>query len=137
VRGKQIDVITVFAGTNDFGAGVSLEKFQETAAAYVSYLKYEFPEAKIVLITPLYRDCFGEYEGDLMIRGMVNTQGISLTDYKEVLCRVAEEQQVMLLDVSGEDMLSAESLQALTMDGLHPNKAGNRRLAKRIESVLP
>lgn len=72
-----------------------------------------------------------------MIQGMVNTKGISLTDYKEVLCRVAKEQQVMLLDVSGEDMLSAENLRALTMDGLHPNKAGNRRLAKRIESVLP
>ncbi len=136
VVGQEVEIVTVFAGTNDFGTDVPLSEFEADCDAYMKYLKKTFPEAELVFYTPLYRDYFGENKGGAMIEGTVNHLGYSLYDYVGCIKKLGEKNQVATVDLSGSGYLNAENLRELTIDGLHPNQKENLRLAEVFEEKV-
>lgn len=136
VSDQRVTVVTVFAGSNDFGKDVSLEEFEENCDSYMKYLKETFPDARVIFFTPMYRDYFGKNFEDSMVTGTVNHLGLSLYAYVDCMKELGEKNLVEVVDLSGEDVLNAENLRKMTDDGLHPNKKGNQRLLEIFEEKV-
>ena len=141
------DVIVVFGGTNDFGHGdAPFGCFEDrttdtfSGAIHVLYrtLIERFPEAEIVVITPLHRG----NEDNLLGDGWNKTEGVEYGPLKKYVDRIRETAEYYSLPVL--DLWRMGKLQTRTdvirekymPDGLHPNDAGHRILAERICAFL-
>lgn len=141
------DVIVVFGGTNDFGHGdAPFGTFEDrtpdtfSGALHVLYNKLieRYPEAEIVVLTPLHRGNEDNPLGD----NWNKTEGVEYGPLKKYVDRIRETAEYYSLPVL--DLWSMGKLQARTdvirqkymPDGLHPNDAGHRILAERICSFL-
>ena len=127
------DVILVFGGTNDHGhgnapVGENSDRTPDTFTGACHYLfaglKEAFPNAKIVVATPLHRA--DENRDD----------GITLEDYVNHIRRIAGEHHLPLLDLYASSAICRETLETLTTDGLHPNDEGHRILAREVAGFL-
>ena len=127
------DVIFVFGGTNDHGhgdapMGTPSDRTAETfiGACHELYtgLKAAFPQARILVATPLHRAV--ETRAD----------GISLEDYVNQIRRIAPQYGLPVLDLYETSAICPATLSDLTTDGLHPNDAGHAILAKEIGEFL-
>lgn len=129
------DIIVVFGGTNDHGHGdapfgCSSDRTPDTfcGACHVLFsgLQNTFPEAKIVVVTPLHREDEGPKNGS----------GPLLKDYVEVIRTTAAQYKLPVLDLFETSAINTDTLPALTTDGLHPNDEGHAILAQEIGSYL-
>lgn len=132
------DVIVVFGGTNDYGHGNAdfggdSDRGVHTYCGAVHYLMEglirKYPAAEIVFLTPIHR------EGET-IRNM---HGRVLKDYVDEIKIAAEQYSLPVLDmfsIGGIYPQLEVQKKALCPDGLHPNDAGNARIAQRIISFL-
>ena len=162
--GGAVDAIFVFAGTNDFNAGVPLgEWFVETVDEVrknadrvwlrhrtvnlddtfrgrinrlMAYLKREFPDQQVVLLTPIHRS-FAQF-GERNVQpdeAYANAQGLYLDAYVAAVKEAGAVWSVPVIDLYGESGLyPSEPAQAkffhdATNDRLHPNAAGHKRIA--------
>ena len=137
------DVIVVFGGTNDWGHGdAPLGTMQDRTpftffgALHTLYtsLITRFPEALIVVITPLHR--LNEEEP-------VNENGHrrdgTLKDYVNAIRQVAEYYSLPVLDAYKESGLQPAVpviQEKYVPDGLHPNDAGHQILKNLIYTFL-
>lgn len=117
--------ILIMAGTNDvwFRKDI-LSTMEHVAVDDVYMLQESFPEASIVLITP-----------------MQNTKvPVSLVrEAADMLETVAIRMGAVLVDASGTDVIDAEQERkhlTYTRDGVHTNEAGAKRLANFVYSKL-
>lgn len=132
------DLVVVFGGTNDFGHGDApfgefSDKTEYTfcGALHVLFNKLinKFPEAKIIVITPLHR--LGENDS-------VNDAGVNckpLCEYVAAIKRAAEYYSLPVLDLWAESGLqpNVEIIKEKFMpDGLHPSDAGARIIAEKL-----
>lgn len=139
---RDADVILVFGGSNDFGHGdapfgefLSDDDFTFCGAMNVLIKKLVrlFPDAEIVIMTPLHR---------LSEDATVNDIGLPcrvLKEYVEMEKKYAEYYSLPLLDlwsVSGMQPADPVLKERFMPDGLHPNDRGHERLADRIISFL-
>jgi lysophospholipase L1-like esterase len=137
------DVVVVFGGTNDYGHGDApmgnmSDREPNTFYGACHYLFEglikKYPNAEIVVMTPLHRM---NEENDVNEMGM--TKNTHLCDYVDVIKEVAEYYALPVLDlwsVSGIQPNVESNRLALAPDGLHPNVAGHRRIASRLEGFL-
>lgn len=136
------DVVVVFGGTNDFGHGdAPLGEFSDRTeytffgALHVLYTKLinKYPEATIVVLTPLHR---------ISENAVVNEIGLEtkpLIEYVYAIKKVAEYYSLPVLDlwsVSGMQPSVEIIKNTLMPDGLHPSDAGAKRIAERIAGFL-
>lgn len=135
LRGAEnADIVTVLIGTNDFGYDKPLEEFESSLNTYIATLKTDFPTAKIVFMTPLYRDYFAD---DIpTAKGTVNNLGITLYDYRDSMIRTCKSNDVEVIDLTGDDYLNKDNIRQLTKDGLHPTPQGHQMIAKKIKPKL-
>lgn len=137
------DVIVVFGGTNDYGHGDAPFGTENDRGSDTFYgalhilcrsLIERYPQATIVLMTPLHRldECREVNE-----RGIRNVA--TLADYVEAERQVAAYYSIPVLDlyrVSGLQP-AVEALREQYMpDGLHPNDVGHERIADRLIGFL-
>ncbi len=132
------DIVVVFGGTNDYGHGnapfgTEDDRTPDTYCGALHFLMRglieKYPNAEIVFLTPLHRENEDE----------PNMHGRPLKDYVDAMRRTAEKYSIPVLDMysSGGICPTIEAHRnALCPDGLHPNDAGNRRLAQRIMSFI-
>lgn len=138
------DVVIVFGGTNDFGHGdAPLGTFQDRTAdsffgaCHVLFqsLLTRYPQAKIVVLTPLHRNNETNPLGD----GRKTAPCPPLSDYVQAIRQTAQFYDLPLLDLFGQGILDPndpEVLNRYVPDGLHPNDEGHRILADAICEFL-
>lgn len=137
------DIVVVFGGTNDYGhgsapIGTPEDRTNETfyGACHTLYrsLIEKFPEATIVIITPLHR-C---NEDDP--KGSHKTVDVApLKTYVDIIRSVAKIYALPLLDLyatSGIQPNVPIIQQKFMPDGLHPNDEGYKILASKITRFL-
>jgi len=171
-KGSDVDAILIFAGTNDYNHGIALgEFFSETTRQtnmngnqvtrkyrtpilndstfcgriniVMSYLKNNFPQQQIIIMTPIHRG-FAKFSGNNVQpdENYCNGQGLYIDDYINALKQVASYWAVPLIDlhaISGLFPLADAQSQYFhdkETDRLHPNAVGDYRLAKTIQYQL-
>jgi len=171
-KGTEVDAILIFAGTNDFSHGTPVgEFFSETTKLtnhngaevmrkyrtpilndttfcgrinkVMSYLKNNYPQQQIVIMTPIHRG-FAQFS-DKNVQpdeNYSNAQGLYIDTYVAALKQAASYWAVPLIDLystSGLFPLAEAQLQYFhnkDTDRLHPNALGDYRLAKTIQYQL-
>lgn len=148
MRAKEMDpdadIVVVFGGTNDFGHGdAPIGEFSDRTD-YTFYgachtlftdLINQYPEATIVIMTPLHRCNEDNLRGD----GFKAEDVAPLSIYVSIIKEVAEYYSLPVLDmwsVSGIQPKVPVIKQKYCPDGLHPNDAGHVLMAKRLEGFL-
>ena len=133
------DIIVVFGGTNDYGHGDAplgspadrtADTFWGACHELFSLLPRQFPEAKIVILTPLHR---------ANETTPINAVGTVLPDYVTILRETAAQYGYPLLDLFETSAIQAqipELAEKYTTDGLHPNDLGHAVLAAEITAFL-
>ena len=117
------DLITIFAGTNDFGHSGKPEETETSMRMILSGLYSAYPLVQIVVITPLQRN--SDHESTPIETGGLgpNELGYYLIDYVNVIRNVASEYGTPCLDLytcGGINLINARS-KTLNGDGLHPS----------------
>ncbi|MDP4271214.1 MAG: SGNH/GDSL hydrolase family protein [Bacteroidota bacterium] len=171
-KGTAVDAILIFAGTNDFNHGIPMgEFFSETTKEtnhngnqvtrkyrtpimndstfcgrinkVMSYLKTNYPQQQIVIMTPIHRGYAKFSEKNVQPdENFSNAQGLYIDAYVNALKQAASYWAVPLIDLyslSGLYPMSdahAQYFHDKDTDMLHPNAAGDYRLAKTIQYQL-
>lgn len=138
------DVIVIFGGTNDFGHGDApigtMSDREDTTfygglhALYTALIE-KYPAARIVVLTPTHRLNEDNPRGD----GNKPEDVGRLIDYVRIIREVAEFYSLPVLDLFAASGIQprVKVLQERYMpDGLHPNDAGNARLAEALSAFL-
>ena len=138
------DLIVVFGGTNDFGHGdAPIGNFNDRdnttfyGACHTLFtdLINKYPEAIIVVMTPLHRCNEDNLRGD----GFKAVDVAPLSTYVKIIKEVAEYYSLPVLDmwaVSGIQPKIPVIKQKYCPDGLHPNDAGHKLMADRLEGFI-
>ena len=138
------DVVVVFGGTNDFGHGDAPlgcredrtpETFWGACHTLMRSLIEKYPEAAIVVLTPLHRLNEDNVRGD----GFKNADVAPLSTYVEIIKEAACWYSLPVLDlfaVSGMQPRVPVIQEKYVPDGLHPNDAGHVILADKIAAFL-
>ncbi|MBR7132579.1 MAG: SGNH/GDSL hydrolase family protein [Clostridia bacterium] len=141
---KDADVIVVFGGTNDYGHGNAPLGEMSDRTPFTFYgavhtlcteLLEMYPQADIVFLTPLHRCDEDNLRGD----GTKSKEFATLKDYTNILCEVLEYYSIPILDLYRTSQMQPEFdfIRNLYMpDGLHPNDAGQKLLARKIIAYL-
>lgn len=168
----NLDAILLFAGTNDYMHGTPIGKFftqttkqtnfngKEVTRKYrtpilndstfcgrinkaMSYLKNNFPQQQIIIMTPIHRGYAKFNDKNVQPdENFCNEQGLYVDAYVEVLKQAASYWAVPLIDLystSGLFPMAESHLQYFhnkETDRLHPNALGDYRLAKTIQYQL-
>lgn len=130
------DIITVFGGTNDYGANIPLGDNNKDSKDKTTFygalnvlcegLVTKFPGKRIGFFTPLQRHGTPPY----------HTRWIG---YQEAIKYVCGKYNIPVLDLnlSGGIAMQIESIaNEFSIDGLHPNDKGHELLARRIEPFI-
>lgn len=133
------DIIVVFGGTNDYGHGDApfgtfADRTMDTYCGALHYLMSGLieknPTSLIVFMTPIHR------EGE----NVVNVSNhLPLKSYVDKIKETAEYYSIPVLDLyacSGIYPDSPAQKEAFCPDGLHPNDAGNVKIAERLQAFL-
>lgn len=171
-KGTDVDAILIFAGTNDYNHGIQIgEFFSETTKQVnvngnqvtrkyrtpimndstfcgrmnkvMTYLKNNFPQQQIILMTPIHRG-YAKFGGNNVQpdENYCNGQGLYFDAYIDALKKAASYWAVPLIDLyslSGLFPLADAQVQYFhdkETDRLHPNAEGDYRLAKTIQYQL-
>lgn len=171
-KGTEVDAILIFAGTNDYNHSLPMGQFySETTKETIfngekvtrkyripiindttfcgrinkvmAYLKDNFPQQQIIIMTPIHRGFAQFNEKNIQPEeSYANNQGLYLDDYVISLKQAANNWAVPLIDLyslSGLYPLAESHLQYFhnaKTDQLHPNSTGDYRLAKTIQYQL-
>lgn len=136
------DIVVVFGGTNDFGHGDAPLGTPDDTDEYTFYgackslierLYARFPDAEIVIMTPLHRTSEAK---------TVNEIGLPcepLSAFVAAEKEIAARYSVPVLDlwsVAGIQPCLPGNAAHYTADGLHPNDRGAERIADRLIGFL-
>ena len=138
------DVVVVFGGTNDFGHGDAPlgtpedrtpETFWGACHTLLRSLIEKYPDATIVVLTPLHRCNEDNVRGD----GFKAQDVAPLSTYVDIIKAVARWYSLPVLDLfaaSGLQPRVPVIQEKYVPDGLHPNDAGHVILADKIAAFL-
>jgi lysophospholipase L1-like esterase len=171
-KGTNIDAILIFAGTNDYMHDTPLGEFfsettkqtnfngNEVTRKYrtpnlndstfcgrinkaMSYLKNNFPQQQIIIMTPIHRGFAKFNEKNVQPdENYANGQGLYIDSYIAVLKQAASYWAVPLIDLYSTSGLfpmadtQSQYFHKKETDRLHPNALGDYRLAKTIQYQL-
>ena len=171
-HGTDVDAILIFAGTNDYNHNTPLGNFySETAKEtnfngtmvtrkyrtlieadttfcgrinkVMSFLKQNYPDQQIVIMTPIHRGFAKFSEKNVQPEeNFSNDLGLYIDDYVNALKNAASVWAVPLIDLYSSSGLypvldsNTKYFSNASTDRLHPNSAGNFRLAKTVQYQL-
>lgn len=128
---SNYDLITIFAGTNDFGGNKELGQLGDTTdtttygSIYVaiSTLVTAYPEKKFAFITPVPRGKF-ESQPDY---DAPNARGKYLTDYVNAIRQTCEKYHIPCIDIYDKIGWNEFNITTVTIDGLHPTESATAK----------
>ncbi len=143
---KDVDIIVVFGGTNDFGHGNiplgtmednDVYTFYGAVKTLCLYLIKNFPDKPIVFMTPLHR--LNE-ELDYNKRKEENNPNAKpLSSFVNAIREVCELFSIPVLDMFKESGMPARVwawCEKYMPDGLHPNDEGQKLIAHKLQKFL-
>ncbi len=134
---RDADYVSVFLGTNDFGSSRALGSMSDPAGTDTVYAAIKQtlndiielnPDAKIMLLTPLWR-------GDAGYAGFdsKNPAGYTLADVRDAVTEVGNAFGCKVVDLT--DVITADNAGThLNGDRLHVKPAGYRAIADKIKN---
>lgn len=128
------DIVTVLMGTNDFGCDVPLNQYEGDLENLIAIMKAKFPDSRIIFLTPLYRDYFGEKI--YILSKKVNNIGNTLDDYINLIKVKSKENGIEVIELTEDEYFNKDNIREYTMDGLHPNTKGNIFLADKLYNAV-
>lgn len=144
-KNEDADLVTIFAGTNDFGRSVAMplgtmaddantESFYGRLKFTCDLLSAKYPNALVILVTPLPRhDCADGTKGTV-------EPTKTLVDYADAIRQVAALYSFPVLDLtreSGMQMRSKAFRDTYMADSIHPNAAGHAKfIAPALERFI-
>lgn len=137
------DVVLVFGGINDFNHSVPIGEFQseDTETFYGAlnelciYLINHYPNADLVFATPMHAFGFKDYPH----WNTHNEQNLALADYVNAIKKTCGYYSIPVIDLYSNSGMTPDIKLVKDMylpDGLHPNKEGRKRLARKIMNYL-
>jgi hypothetical protein len=139
---KNIDLITVFGGTNDYGSNKVLgtikdDKNQDTFYGnlknVIEKINANKPKkATVVFFTPLKRGAFKNQP----VYPNPNLSGSKLDDYVNAEKQVCKLYSIPVIDLFHKSGLEVDNLPKYTIDNLHPNDEGHKMISKVITQEL-
>ena len=130
---NDIDGIVIFAGTNDYGNGVSIQDYISGIEQAFEYCKTNFTKCPVLVMTPIRR------ANDTN----PNSQGKTLRDYVDVLIDECIKYSIAYVDTMTMSGLYPDNIENRTLyfpsnpdSGLHPGKEGHKRIACAIGETL-
>ncbi len=139
------DLVVLFGGTNDYGHGnapLGGMSDREPVTFYgachylMNGLINKYPEARIVVMTPLHRENEDDLRGE---HGRKPQEVAPLSRYVEIIREVAEYYSLPVIDLWANLGLQPNVpiiKEKYCCDGLHPNNAGHRRIAEYVGKCL-
>ena len=170
--GDKVDAILIFAGTNDYNHGDPLGVWYEVTEAEterngrkvtlprrtmsfdsttmrgnvnrtLAMLKHDFPDAQIVLLTPIHRAAARFSQTNVQPdESFPNDLGLYVDAYVRVVREAADVWAVPVVDLAADSGLypleksHAKYFHRDPDDLLHPNAAGHLRMAKTLAARL-
>ncbi len=169
----EVDAIFIFAGTNDYNGGCPIGEFFQYEEIEVEakgvgmtlrnhrtpvmsdttfcgrlnqalcYLKERFPDAQIVMMTPIHRG-YAKFNAKNVQPDefYCNARGLFLEDYVEVMKKAAAYWSVPVADLYAESGLlpnldsHSRYINKPATDRLHPSTEGEYRIAKLMQYRL-
>lgn len=140
---NDADVVVIFGGTNDYGHGNApigcfADRTPDTFYGACHYLYSglikEYLGKPIVIMTPLHRS--NEFNNNNYYHEQHSRK---LKDYVAIIREVAEYYGLPVLDLYAVSGLQPEILEIKEKympDGLHPNDAGHRIMADKLQKFL-
>lgn len=122
-------------GLNDYFTGMPIDtpRSDDESSCYagalraaVKRLREEYPESRIILMTPNHSALFN---GGMDINA---PGGGRLSDYADAVFRVAKEMNVEVIDNYGGVGINADNLWTYITDGTHPNERGRYVIGRYI-----
>ena len=132
---RNADAVVVFGGTNDFGHGDAPFGTLESEDVYtfcgavnslIKKLKQDFPNSKIVFMTPLHRTMEAQPS---------NPDSKVLEDYVDAIRKICKINNIDVIDLFEINPLDAWD-EEVVPDGLHPSDKGHAILADVIAEEL-
>ena len=144
---SKVDIITIFFGTNDFGAadGVPIGTNDDTDGTtfkgainkVIQKLSTVLPKAKLMFITPFYRNRLVTVGDGLNSDDEPNTRGVYLQEYVDAIKEICEIHHVPCLDLMAESGINRYNQHVYLSDGLHPSSPdGYEHVARKVVSGL-
>lgn len=135
VMNRNADAVVVFGGTNDYGHGdapfgekdsTNIHTFCGAVNSLINKLKKDFPDAKIIFMTPLHR---------LNEENPSQPDGKTLKDYAAALREICAKHDTPVIDLFEINPLDPAD-GSVVPDGLHPNDNGHAVMAEVIGEAL-
>ncbi|MFL0268820.1 SGNH/GDSL hydrolase family protein [Candidatus Clostridium radicumherbarum] len=138
---KDMDLITVLAGTNDFAYNTPLGTIEDndTQATFYGNVKKVIndilkakPDANIVFITPLKRGTFMNEP----VYPNPNKAGYKMEDYVQGIKAVCSTYNILVLDAFNKSGITENNLKQYTIDNLSLNEKGYQKLSQVISDYI-
>lgn len=141
---SKVDIILIQQGLNDYHQGVPIENpenpcdehtFLGALRVAVNSLKSRSPEARVVLVTPLFTWYTDERKKTCEA---ADYGGGVLEDYVNAEISLAGELGIEVIDLYHDFFPHEEweDWKLYSRDGMHPNEAGREKMAQRIAEYL-
>lgn len=140
---SSYDLVTIAAGTNDFKLDVDIGSLGEIGDTIfdistfygafrqaIEYILTENPNIRIALFTPLQRNNDG-YDVNT-----VNNAGHKLIDYVNAVKAIGALYSIPVCDLYANSGITELTLSTFTIDGLHPNSIGYKRIGGYVTRFL-
>ncbi|WP_373271253.1 SGNH/GDSL hydrolase family protein [Paenibacillus sp. MY03] len=92
----------------------------------IEFLHSARPELRILMLTPLHKD-HSSYDVNF-----VNGAGHRLAEYEVAIKKIGVMYAIPVYDAFALSGITKINLEAYTLDGLHPNDAGYRRITRGL-----
>lgn len=140
---KQVEIVLIQHGVNDYHAGVPIENPEDPYDEYsflgalrycVETLREVNPDIRIVLVTPAYT----WYPFTGLTCETMDAGGGVLEDYVNAEIAFAEEMGIEVIDLYHDFLthVNYDDYIFYTRDGLHPNEEGRKLWAEKIAREL-
>lgn len=140
---KDADIVCVFGGTNDYGHGDAPVGGMDDDTPYTfcgalnrmfTYLIETYKKSFIFVMTPLHRLNEERNTGD-----GYKKPSLPLRGYVDLIRLAAEKYSLPVLDLYASSGICPDNeinKNVWTADGLHPNDAGNKKIAGMVRVFL-
>ena len=142
---EKVEILLIEHGVNDYMSGVPIKNgvnpydtdtFLGTIRTVVKMLEKEYPNLRIILVTPAYCTPYTASDGQFHPCDEYSYGGGFLEDYVNAELEVAKELGVEIIDMYHGIDMNADNASAYLYDGLHLNETGREMAAGLIAEYI-